>query len=83
MTTRNRLEPRFNQSTRPRSSIWKIFSKTMAGKIATGPVWSFGRALREASAKRDLETTPKAYAALTTSCVECHRYLSRSRLAGK
>ena len=41
------------------------------------------RALREASAKRDLETAPKAYAALTTSCVECHRYLSRSRLAGK
>ena len=55
----------------------------MAGKIATGPVRSFGRALREALAKRDLETTPKAYATLTTSCVECHRYLSRSRLAGK
>ena len=41
------------------------------------------RALREASAKRDLEATPKAYAVLITSCVECHRYLARSRLAGK
>jgi hypothetical protein len=41
------------------------------------------RALREASAKRDLEATPKAYAAMTLSCVECHRYLARSRLAGK
>lgn len=39
------------------------------------------RTLREASARRDLDATPKAYAALTTSCVECHRYLARNRVA--
>jgi hypothetical protein len=41
------------------------------------------RTLREAAARRDLDATPKAYAALTLSCVECHRYLARNRLAGK
>jgi hypothetical protein len=25
-----------------KSYFWKIVSKTMAGKTATGPVWSFG-----------------------------------------
>lgn len=39
------------------------------------------RALRDAAAKRDLEATPKAYVAVTLSCVECHRYLARSRIA--
>lgn len=38
-------------------------------------------ALHEAAAKRDLEATPKAYIAVTLSCVECHRYLARSRIA--
>lgn len=41
------------------------------------------RALRDAAAKRDLDATPKAYVALTLSCVECHRYLARNRLATK
>ena len=39
------------------------------------------RALHDAAAKRDLEATPKAYIAVTLSCVECHRYLARSRIA--
>ena len=39
------------------------------------------RALHEAAAQRDLEATPKAYIAVTLSCVDCHRYLARSRLA--
>lgn len=41
------------------------------------------RALREAAAKRDLEATPQAYVAVTMSCVQCHRYLARNRMAGK
>jgi hypothetical protein len=41
------------------------------------------RALHEAAAQRDLERTPHAYVAVTLSCVECHRYLARNRLAGK
>lgn len=41
------------------------------------------RALHDAAAKRDLEATPKAYIAVTLSCVECHRYLARSRIAEK
>ena len=39
------------------------------------------RALHDAAAQRDLEATPKAYGALTLSCVQCHRYLARNRLA--
>lgn len=30
---------------------------------------------------RDLDATPQAYAALTLSCVQCHRYLARERIA--
>ena len=41
------------------------------------------RALHAAAAARDLEATPKAYIAVTLSCVECHRYLARSRIAGR
>lgn len=41
------------------------------------------QALREAAAQHDLEATPQAYLALTLSCVQCHRYLARSRLAGE
>ncbi|MGH9143281.1 MAG: hypothetical protein ACRD2I_19275 [Vicinamibacterales bacterium] len=39
------------------------------------------RSLHSAAAARDLEATPRAYIAVTLSCVECHRYLARSRLA--
>jgi hypothetical protein len=39
------------------------------------------RELHEAAVKRDLEATPKAYVEVTLSCVECHRYLARSRFA--
>jgi hypothetical protein len=39
------------------------------------------RTLHDAAAKRDLDATPKAYIATTLSCVECHRYLARNRLA--
>jgi hypothetical protein len=41
------------------------------------------RTLHDAAAKRDLEATPQAYIALTLSCVECHRYLARNRLASE
>ena len=41
------------------------------------------RALHDAAAKRDLEATPKAYIDVTLSCIECHRYLARSRIAGR
>ena len=39
------------------------------------------RALHDAAAQRDLDATPQAYIAVTLSCVQCHRYLARSRLA--
>jgi hypothetical protein len=39
------------------------------------------RTLHDAAAKRDLEATPQAYVALTLSCVQCHRYLARNRMA--
>jgi hypothetical protein len=39
------------------------------------------RSLHDAAARRDLEATPKAYVAVTLSCVDCHRYLARERIA--
>jgi hypothetical protein len=39
------------------------------------------RVLHDAAAGRDLEATPQAYISLTLSCVQCHRYLARNRLA--
>jgi hypothetical protein len=44
----------------------------------------FSRALQdmiEASAKRDLDGAAKAEVALTTSCVRCHQFVSRRRVA--
>ena len=41
------------------------------------------RALHDAAERRDADETPTAYAAMTLSCVECHRYLARSRIAGR
>lgn len=41
------------------------------------------RVLRTAAAQRDLDKTPQAYITVTLSCVECHRYLARNRLAGE
>jgi hypothetical protein len=37
--------------------------------------------LRRAAEQRDLDKTPQAYVAMTLKCVECHRYLARSRVA--
>jgi hypothetical protein len=46
---------------------------------------AFQRALQDligASAKRDLEAASAAEVALTTSCVKCHQYVARKRIAG-
>jgi hypothetical protein len=37
--------------------------------------------LQRASAQRDSEKAPQAYVAVTLTCVECHRYLARARIA--
>ena len=37
--------------------------------------------LHAAAEKRDLDDVPKAYNALTLRCVQCHRYIARSRIA--
>ena len=45
---------------------------------------AFVRAVQElhrAAAQRDLDKTPQAYVKVTLSCVECHRYLARGRVA--
>jgi len=39
------------------------------------------RTLHTAAAQRDLEATPRAYIDVTLQCVECHRYLARTRIA--
>ena len=38
--------------------------------------------LVDAASRRDAETAPLAYAAMTMRCVQCHRYVARARLAG-
>ena len=45
---------------------------------------AFSRALQdllEASGKRDLEAAGKAQVSLTATCVQCHLYMTRRRLA--
>jgi hypothetical protein len=37
--------------------------------------------LQRAAAQRDPEKAPQAYVAVTLTCVECHRYLARARMA--
>ena len=37
--------------------------------------------LLDAAKRRDLEAAPLAYVSLTMSCVQCHRYVARTRLA--
>ena len=37
--------------------------------------------LLEAAKQRDLEAAPLAYLSLTMSCVQCHRYVARTRIA--
>jgi len=37
--------------------------------------------LLEAAKQRDLEAAPLAYVSLTMSCVQCHRYIARMRIA--
>jgi hypothetical protein len=37
--------------------------------------------LIEAAGRRDLETASLAYVSVTLSCVQCHRYVARQRIA--
>lgn len=37
--------------------------------------------LRQAAARRDLDKTAAAYNAMTLRCVDCHRYVARTRIA--
>ena len=37
--------------------------------------------LIDAAARRDLEAASLGYVSLTTSCVSCHRYVARARIA--
>jgi hypothetical protein len=37
--------------------------------------------LLDAAKRRDLDATPLAYVSLTMSCVQCHRYVARMRIA--
>jgi hypothetical protein len=38
--------------------------------------------LVDAAKRRDLDEAPRAYVSLTLSCVQCHRYVARARIAG-
>ncbi len=37
--------------------------------------------LRDAARRRDLDAAPSAYVSMTLSCVQCHRYVARARVA--
>lgn len=36
----------------------------------------------DAARRRDLDAAPLAYVSMTLSCVQCHRYVARARIAG-
>ena len=66
-------------------------------RIANDPAWTVLRTpqyarysaaylravedLGEAARQHDLETAPVAFVSLTLSCVQCHRYVARARIA--
>ena len=52
----------------------EFYKQTMAFQQALA-------ALREAAGQRDQGIAVTAYNGLVTSCVECHRYVARSRIA--
>jgi len=37
--------------------------------------------LHDAAQRRDLDAAPLAYVSMTLSCVQCHRYVARARIA--
>jgi cytochrome c556 len=39
--------------------------------------------LIDAAKRRDLDAAPAAYVSLTLSCVQCHRYVARARIAAE
>jgi len=63
-----------------RDPRWMVLKFPEYGRHSSAFVQTV-QALHRAAAQRDLENTPKAYVAMTLSCVECHRYLARARLA--
>ena len=73
------------------TSRWDALTNTSGWSVLKAPEYARHsdafraavRTLRDAAAKRDLDATPKAYVAMTLSCVECHRYLARVRVAGE
>ena len=59
---------------------WTVLTTSQYARYST----SFLRAtedLGEAARLRDLETAPVAFVSLTLSCVQCHRYVARARIA--
>jgi len=61
---------------------WRVFNSPEYAQHSA----AFTQAIRDlqtAAVERDLEKAPQAYAALTLRCVDCHRYLARTRMAGK
>lgn len=59
---------------------WQVLATLEYGQQTT----QFNRTLDElldAVKRKDLDATPAAYNALTMSCVQCHRYVARARMA--
>lgn len=71
------------------SHALEVVIQDPAWSVLTAPEYirqsdAFKRALRdltEASAKRDLDGAAAGEVSLTLSCVECHKYMTRQRLA--
>jgi len=59
---------------------WMVLKQPEYARHSTAFVKAI-QTLHRAAAQRDLEATPKAYIDVTLQCVECHRYLARSRIA--
>ena len=59
---------------------WAVLKTPEYGRFSQ----TFVQAVRElvdAATRRDLEAAPLGYVALTLSCVQCHRYVARARIA--
>jgi Cytochrome C' len=58
------------------------FLQTIEYRTYTAAFEKATRALAAAAQQRDQRTAATAYNELVSSCVECHRYVARSRIAG-
>jgi hypothetical protein len=64
-----------------RDPAWNVLQLPEYGRYSAAFLQATGE-LAEAAELRDLEAASLGFVSLSTSCVSCHRYMTRSRVVG-